>query len=386
MTHPTKTKLQQQTLTATALSWVDTETDAMASAIRPSTSFLRDPENLDRAGRLFTRDDNPTYQQPEALINTLEGGGGCLLFASGMAAITAIFNNLQPGDHVILPVNVYSGLRDWLNRHGKRWGLNVTFLEDYGTATISQSLRPGETKLLWIETPSNPTWAITDIRRVSALAHEAGALVAIDNTVATPILTRPIDFGCDIVVHSGSKYISGHGDVIAGALIVAPGQEALLVKYKSIRNDYGAVLGTFEAWLLLRGMRTLSIRVLTASQNALAIAQFLQTQPLVKLVLYAGLPSHTGHDIACQQMSGGFGGMLSFQVHRGESVAKTLASRVQLIRQAISFGSTETVIEHRAGMEGTDSPTPRDLLRISVGIEHIDDLIADLQQAFDSLV
>ena len=378
-------KHRPETLTATALSWVDGETDAMAAPIRPSTSFLRDPEHLDRAGRLFTRDDNPTYLQPEALINALEGGGGCLLFASGMAAITAVFNTLQPGDHVVLPHRVYSGLRDWLNRHGKRWGLDVSFLPSYDAQSLEQALRPGKTRLVWIETPSNPTWEITDIAEVAAIAHRAGALVAIDNTVSTPILTRPIEQGVDIVLHSGSKYISGHGDVIAGALIVAPGREALLAGYKGIRNDYGGVLGTFESWLLLRGMRTLAIRVKTACANALAIAQFLETKTQVTLVRYAGLPSHPGHAIACQQMQNGFGGMLSFHVAGGETAAKHFASRTRLIRQAISFGSTETVIEHRAGMEGPDSPTPRDMLRLSVGIEHVDDLIADLQQAFETL-
>lgn len=377
-------KHHPDTLTATALSWIDSETDAMAAPLRPSTSFLRDPEQLDRAGRLFTRDDNPTYQQPEALINELEGGVGCLLFASGMASITSVFHILNPGDHVILPVQVYSGLRDWLNRHGKRWGLEVSFLPDYDSESLAAAIKPGKTKLIWIETPSNPTWVVSDIAALSKVAHEAGALVAIDNTVSTPILTRPIEHGVDLVLHSGSKYLNGHGDVIAGALVVAPGREHLLPEIKSIRNEYGAVLGTFESWLLLRGMRTLSVRIKTASANAIAIAQFLEGQPSVTRVLYSGLTSHKGHEIACRQMENGFGAMLSFQLKGGEAMAKSVAARTRLIRQAISFGSTETVIEHRAGMEGADSPTPRDLLRVSVGIENIDDLIDDLNQALNS--
>jgi cystathionine gamma-synthase len=374
-------KLHQDTLTATALSWVDEETDAMISPLRPSTSFLRDPNDLDRAGRMFTRDDNPTYQQPEALINELEGGAGCLLFASGMASITSVFHILNPGDHVILPVNVYSGLRDWLNQHGLRWGLEISFLKHYDANFIEKALIPGKTKLVWIETPSNPTWDVSDIAAISKVAHQARALVAIDNTVSTPILTRPIEHGVDIVVHSGSKYLNGHGDVIAGALIVAPGQESVLQKIKAIRNEYGGVLGTFEAWLLLRGMRTLAVRVKTACSNAMVIAQFLDTQANVKKVLYCGLETHAGHEIASRQMQGGFGAMLSVQVDGGEIEAKKIASKTCLIRQAISFGSTETVIEHRAGMEGVDSPTPRDLLRMSIGIENVDDIIADLKQA-----
>ncbi|WP_261843828.1 trans-sulfuration enzyme family protein [Aliamphritea ceti] len=375
-----------ETLTATALSWVDRETDAMAAPIRPSTSFLRDPEQLDRTGRIFSRDDNPTYLQPEALINQLEGGAGCLLFASGMSAMTAVFHTLNPGDHVILPKNVYSGLRQWLNQHGKRWGLEASFLSSYDSESVSNALLPGRTKLVWMETPSNPTWEVSDIAAISAAAHAAGALVAIDNTVATPILTQPIAHGADVVLHSGSKYLNGHGDLIAGALVVAPGQEELLKAIQGIRNDYGGVLGTFETWLLLRGMRTLSLRVKAASASALKLARFLSTHEKVTLVRYPGLESHAGHDIARRQMQNGFGGMLSFQVKGGEAAAKIVAARTQLIRQAISFGSPDTVIEHRASMEGADSPTPRDLLRVSVGLEHIDDLIADLRQALDGEV
>jgi len=378
-----KQKKHPESLIATALSWIDKETDAMGAPIRPSTSFLRNPAELDRAGRTFSRDDNPTYLQPESLINQLEGGAGCLLFASGMSAMTSVFHTLNPGDHVVLPLNVYSGLRDWLNRHGKRWGIEVLFLKNYNSASVSNSLIPGKTKLVWIETPSNPTMEVTDIRAISAVAHAAGALVAIDNTVSTPVLTQPINHGADVVLHSGSKYLNGHGDLIAGALIVAPGQEKLLKDIQGIRNDYGGILGTFEAWLLLRGMRTLSLRVKAASASALKLAKYLNTHKKVTKVNYPGLESHSGYDIASRQMHNGYGGMLSFQVKGGEAEAKAIASRTRLIRQAISFGSPDTVIEHRASMEGNDSPTPSDLLRLSVGLEHIDDLLYDLRKALD---
>jgi len=376
-------KQQPDTIAATALCFVDEKTDAMAAPLRPSTSFLRDPEHLNRVGRKFTRDDNPSYEQPEAVINALEGGAGCLLFASGMSAITSVFHTLKPGDHVLLPLYVYSGLRDWLNKHGSRWGLKISYLEDYSSESVAQALVPNKTKLVWIETPSNPTWEVTDIAGISAVAHAAGALVAIDNTVATPVITRPLEHGVDIVVHSGSKYLNGHGDLIAGALIVAQGQQNLLLEISRIRNEYGGILGSFESWLLLRGMRTLFLRVKTASSNAMQIAEFLQQHKAVARVRYPGLESHPQHLIAKQQMRYGFGGMLSFQVKGGEAEAKAIAGRVKLIRQAISFGSPDTVIEHRAGMEDADSPTPRDLLRLSVGIEHIDDLLADLKQALD---
>ena len=378
-----KQKKHPESLIATALSWIDKETDAIGAPIRPSTSFLRNPAELDRAGRTFSRDDNPTYLQPESLINQLEGGAGCLLFASGMSAMTSVFHTLNPGDHVVLPLNVYSGLRDWLNRHGKRWGIEVLFLKNYNSASVSNSLIPGKTKLVWIETPSNPTMEVTDIRAISAVAHAAGALVAIDNTVSTPVLTQPINHGADVVLHSGSKYLNGHGDLIAGALIVAPGQEKLLKDIQGIRNDYGGILGTFEAWWLLRGMRTLSLRVKAASASALELAKYLNTHKKVTKVNYPGLESHSGYDIASRQMHNGYGGMLSFQVKGGEAEAKAIASRTRLIRQAISFGSPDTVIEHRASMEGNDSPTPSDLLRLSVGLEHIDDLLYDLRKALD---
>ena len=378
-----KQKKHPESLIATALSWIDKETDAMGAPIRPSTSFLRNPAELDRAGRTFSRDDNPTYLQPESLINQLEGGAGCLLFASGMSAMTSVFHTLNPGDHVVLPLNVYSGLRDWLNRHGKRWGIEVLFLKNYNSASVSNSLILGKTKLVWIETPSNPTMEVTDIRAISAVAHAAGALVAIDNTVSTPVLTQPINHGADVVLHSGSKYLNGHGDLIAGALIVAPGQEKLLKDIQGIRNYYGGILGTFEAWLLLRGMRTLSLRVKAASASALELAKYLNTHKKVTKVNYPGLESHSGYDIASRQMHNGYGGMLSFQVKGGEAEAKAIASRTRLIRQAISFGSPDTVIEHRASMEGKDSPTPSDLLRLSVGLEHIDDLLYDLRKALD---
>jgi len=370
-----------ETLTATALGWVDEATDAMGLPLRPSTSFLRDPQALDRAGRLFTRDDNPTFSQPESLINELEGGCGCLLYSSGMAAIVSVFQRLQPGDHVVLPALVYSGLRDWMNTHGKRWGVEISYVENCRATTLETAMRPGKTKLLWLETPSNPTWQITDIAAATSIAHKAGALVAIDNTVATPILTRPIELGVDIVVHSCSKYMNGHGDLIAGAIVLAPQHKKILAELQNLRNEYGGVLGSFEAWLLLRGMRTLSVRVKTASNSALAIATSLQSLPAVKEVLYPGLPEHPMHKIACAQMQGGFGGMLSFCVKGGEEAAKLVASNVKVFRQAISFGSTESVIEHRAGMEKPDSPTPCDMLRVSVGLENTQELIDDLQQS-----
>ena len=349
--------------------------------IRPATTFLRDPKALDRAGRRFTRDDNPTFDQAEALLCALEGGAGALLFASGMAAATAVMHLLGPGAHVVVPTRLYSGMRHWLNTHGRAWGLRVTEVDYDDHAVLRAILADGTVRLVWIETPATPLWRVAEIRQIAALAREYGVLTVADNTVATPVLTRPIGLGVEVVLHSGSKYLNGHADVVAGALVVAPGREDLLERLAAMRNDYGAVLGPFEAWLLLRGMRTLHLRMAAICGNALRIARHLSVQGRVVEVLYPGLESHPGHAVATVQMSGGYGGMLSFRPQGGEAAAHRVAAAVRTIRRAISFGGLETVIEVRRGMEGPDSRTPPDLLRLSVGIESVDDLIADLDQA-----
>lgn len=371
------------TLVARAGGWIDQATDALGVPIQPSTSFLRDPGNPSRFGRTFRRDDNPTFLPAEALLCSLEGGAGCRLFASGMAATTAVLQTLSPGDHVLVPRSVYAGLWAWLNDHGARWGLVVDQYENGEPASLSAKLVPERTRIVWVETPSNPIWEITDLAAVARLAHEAGAIVAVDNTVSTPIVTRPIEHGADVVVHSASKYLNGHADVVAGAVVVRRGAEGLLAKVDRIRNDYGAVLGPFEAWLMLRGMRTLALRVAAACASALVIARHLQAHPNVETILYPGLPQHPGHAIARAQMSGGFGGMLSFRVAGGQAAALAVTKAVRSIRHAISFGGLETVIEHRRSMEGPASTTPDDLLRLSVGIENVDDLLEDLDRALD---
>jgi cystathionine gamma-synthase len=374
-----------RTLLARALGWVDGPTEALGAPIRPSTVFLRDPDDLSRAGRKFTRDDNPTFLLPEALLTAMEGGCASLLFSSGMAAATALLSRLKAGDSVVVPERYYSGLRHWLDTHGARMGLVVIGCDYLDLPALEAVLAAKRPQLLWIETPSNPLWQLCDIEAISALAHRYGALVGCDNTVSTPILTKPLSKGVDVVLHSGSKYLNGHADVVAGALVFSEGQAALAAELESIRNDYGSVLGPFEAWLMLRGMRTLAIRMEAICGNALAIAQFLESHPKVRQVIYPGLPSHPQHALALRQMDGGFGGMLSFIVEGGEPAAVSVAGAVSTIRRAISFGGLETTIEQRRGMEGPNSTTPADLLRLSVGIEHIDDLIQDLAQALERI-
>jgi cystathionine gamma-synthase len=368
------------TLAAQALGWIDETTRAVVPPIHPSTTYIRDPDNQYRTGRIYGRDNNPGYDQPEALLNALEGGQGCLLFASGMAAATAVFQALKPGDHVIAQDVMYWGLRKWLVEFATEWGLDVEFVPTGDTAALEAALKPGRTKLVWIETPANPTWAVTDIAASAAVAHRAGALLAVDNTVPTPVLTRPIEHDADIVMHAATKYLNGHSDVVSGALVTARA-DSFWQRIARIRHDNGAIMGPFEAWLLLRGMRTLHVRVERCCRNAQALAEHFARHPKVGAVHYPGLPGDPGYAIARKQMTGGFGGMVSIRVAAGETAAIGTAARVKLFKRATSLGGVESLVEHRASIEGPGTPVPRDLLRLSIGIEDADDLIADLEQA-----
>ncbi len=368
------------TRAAQALGWVDARTKAVTPPIHPSTTFVRDPDNEYRAGYSYARDENPSYDQAEALLTSLEGGAGAMLFASGMAAATSVFLALKPGDHVIAPEIMYWGLRKWLVQTGRHWGLDVDFVPPGDLDAIRAAVRPGATRLVWIETPANPTWTVTDIAAAAAIAHEAGALLGVDSTVATPVLTRPIALGADIVMHSATKYLNGHSDVIGGALVTARTDE-MWERIHTQRHDGGAVLGPFEAWLLLRGMRTLYVRVAASCAGAQRIAEHFVNHDKIAHVLYPGLPNHPGHDIAGRQMQGGFGGMLSLRVAGGGDAAIAAAAKVGIWKRATSLGGVESLIEHRASIEGADTLVPDDLLRLSVGIEDPADLIADLEQA-----
>ena len=368
------------TMAAQALGWIDEQTKALIPPVHPATTFLRDPDNHYRAGYSYGRPTNPTFVQPEALLARLEGGTACLTFASGMAAATALFLALRPGDHVVAPQVMYWGLRNWLKSSAEERKLAVDFVDATAADALAAAVKPGRTKLIWIESPANPTWAITDIAAAAEIAHGAGARLAIDSTVATPLLTRPIELGADIVMHSATKYLNGHSDVVAGALVAAR-QDELWERIATIRSGNGAILGSFEAWLLLRGMRTLHLRVERSSRTAQAIAEHFVGHRRIAAVLYPGLPSHPGHAVAARQMFGGFGGMLSIRVAGGESAAIATAARVTVWKRATSLGGVESLIEHRASIEGPESPAPADLLRLSVGIEDAADLIGDLEQA-----
>ncbi len=369
-----------ETIAAQALGWIDDQTKEIVGQIHTSTTYIRDADNEYRSGRIYARDHNPTFEQPEAVLNALEGGHQTLLFASGMAAATAVFQSLNPGDHVIAPKVMYWSLRNWLKTFATRWGLLVEFVDATDLDALRLMIRPGKTKLVWVESPANPIWDITDIAATCEIAHAAGALVAVDSTVATPVLTRPIEFGADFVMHAATKYLNGHSDVVAGTLTAARDSETWQ-RIRSVRAQIGGIAGPFEAWLLTRGMRTLFPRVRTASISAQTIAEHFCRHPQVAEVLYPGLPSFKGHELAAKQMRGGFGGMMSIRFSGGEEAAIAVAAHTELWKRATSLGGVESLIEHRASVEGEGTPAPTDMLRLSVGIEDSNDLINDIEQA-----
>jgi cystathionine gamma-synthase len=368
------------TIAAQALGWIDEATRAVSPPVHVSSTYIRDVDNGYRSGRIYARADNPGFDQPEAVLAALEQGVDALLFSSGVSAATACFLALKPGDHVVAPKVMYWSLRNWLMNFARDWGLDVELVDMADSDAIRRAMRPGKTKLVWAETPSNPLWDITDIAAVAGIAHEAGARFAVDSTVATPVFTQPLALGADIVMHSATKYLNGHSDIIAGALATRV-EDEYWERIKTVRKQMGAILGSFEAWLLLRGMRTLYPRVKAASAGAQAIAEHFASHAGVAQVLYPGLPDFAGHDIAARQMTGGFGGMLSIRVKGGEQAAIGVAAKVKLWKRATSLGGTESLVEHRASVEGAGSPCPPDLLRLSVGIEDVGDLISDLEDA-----
>ncbi len=372
--------LNAATLAAQGLGWVDETTRAISPPIHVSSTFERDKDNQYRSGRNYARADNPTYDQAEALLAALEAGADAMLFSSGMAAATAVFQSLAPGDHVIAPKIMYWSLRHWLMTFARGWGLDVEFVDMADTGAIARAARPGRTKLIWVETPANPLWTITDLVGAAEIARKAGAKLAVDSTVATPVFTRPLELGADIVMHSATKYLNGHSDLVAGALVTRVDDEHW-ARLKTLRVQLGGIPGAFEAWLIQRGMRTLFPRVRTAAANARAVAEHFHGHPAIAEVLYPGLPDFPGHVVAARQMRGGFGAMLSIRVKAGESAAIAAAAEVRIWKRATSLGGVESLVEHRASVEDTTSLCPRDLLRLSTGIEEVGDLIADLEQA-----
>jgi cystathionine gamma-synthase len=372
-----KRKIRIETLAVHAGHAIDPATGAVSPPIHLSTTFERDAEGGYPHGYVYARSANPTRHALEQGLAALEGGQDAAAFGSGLAASSAILQALAPGDHVIAPIDVYHGMTKLLREVFVRWGLDVSFVDMTNIDEIYKTVRP-RTKLFWLETPSNPQLKITDIARIAEAAHAAGAICVSDNTWA-PVVQRPLELGADLVVHSTTKYLGGHSDVTGGAVIWKT-EIGIANRVREIQGMTGAVPSPFDCWLVHRGMQTLPWRMRAHSENALKIAIWLSDHPRVETVHYPGLASHAGHEIAARQMNA-FSGMLSFEVKGGREAALGVAAKTAIFIRATSLGGVESLIEHRASIKGEDPRTPQGLLRLSIGLEHPDDLIEDLAQA-----
>ncbi|MCC2111384.1 MAG: PLP-dependent transferase [Hyphomicrobiales bacterium] len=375
-----------ETILAQAGSRVDAQTGGLAAPIQPATTFARGPDYKPTAeGVIYGRDDVPIYKGLEEILAALEGVRAALVFPSGMAALSAVVRSVVDGGAIVAQKGVYYGTSVFLRKYCARHDIQLTEVDATDIAAVEAAVGQAQPNLVMIETPSNPWLGIVDIAAVAEIAHEAGALLMVDSTAATPLVTRPAELGADIVVHSATKMLNGHSDVLAGVVVANAVDTEWWTMIRAERREAGAVLGTFEAWLLLRGLRTLALRLERAMANAMKIAAFLDGHAAVDRVLYPGLPHHPGHEIARRQMRGGFGSLMSFLVPGGEAGALAVAGAVKTIARATSLGGVETLIEHRYTYERGITDVPPNLLRLSIGIEHADDLIADLQQALATI-
>ena len=368
-----------ETLLAQGGHFVDPATGAIVPPIQPATTFARD-ERYELRGYGYSRSGNPTCELVEQVLAELEGAEDALVFASGLAGIATLFDTLGSGERVVAPRIMYHGAADWLRRRAERHEIDLVFFDAGAPEGLAAAVGADETAVVWIEASVNPTWDVIDVRAAAGLAHAAGAILGVDATATPAVTLRALDLGADVVFHSGTKYLAGHSDLTAGVLATRVADERW-ENVKHARTLMGGVLGAFEAWLLLRGMRTLHVRYERQSANAMAIARHFEGHPELDAVLYPGLESHPGHAIAKRQMSNGFGAMLSIVVAGGAEAAKRVATRTRLFVPATSLGGVESLIEHRATVEGPYSLVPENLLRVSVGIENADELIADLERA-----
>ncbi|MDY0815691.1 cystathionine gamma-synthase [Kitasatospora purpeofusca] len=372
-----------ETLAIHAGQEADPQTGAVVTPIYQVSTYKQDGVGGLRGGYEYSRSANPTRTALEECLAALEGGSRGLAFASGLAAEDTLLRAvLKPGDHIVIPNDAYGGTFRLFAKVLTRWGVEFSVANTQDLSTVREALRPN-TRAVWVETPSNPLLGITDLAALAEIAHGAGALLVVDNTFASPYLQQPIALGADVVVHSTTKYMGGHSDVVGGALVIAEAGLAEEVAYH--QNAMGAVSGPFDAWLVLRGIKTLGVRMDRHSSNAEKVAELLAGHPKVSQVLYPGLPEHPGHDIAAKQMKA-FGGMVSFRVNGGEEAAVEVCNRAELFTLGESLGGVESLIEHpgrmtHASVAGSALEVPADLVRVSVGIESIDDLLADLQQA-----
>lgn len=379
---PRQMNLAPATRAAQAMHIIDDRTGAIIPAIDMASTYARDENYEPRQSYIYGRNGGPTVKHAEAVLANLDGGEASLLFASGMAAFVALFETLNTGDHVVAPQVMYHGGIDWLRRLAEKRGIEVTFFDPTLADGLENAVRAGQTKIVWVESPTNPNWDMIDIAAAAKVAHDAGAILAADCTASPPCTMQALTLGADMVFHSATKYLNGHSDLTGGILTTAKLDDRWQ-ELDKIRYMLGSVMAGFEAWLLIRGLRTLYLRYDKSSSNAMAIAQHFQGHALIEHVLYPGLPSHPGHEIATRQMTGGFGGMMSILVKGGAKKAKDIARFTQVFLPATSLGGVESLIEHRKAVEGPDSIVAENLLRLSIGIEDVNDLIADLEQALE---
>ncbi|MEP6761163.1 MAG: cystathionine gamma-synthase [Sporichthyaceae bacterium] len=362
----------------------DPTTGAVVPPIYQTSTYKQDGVGGLRGGYEYSRSANPTRTALEECLASLEGGRRGLAFASGLAAEDTLIRTLSgPGDHVVIPGDAYGGTYRLFAKVQERWGLDFTPAGGHDVDAFRAALQPGRTKVMWVETPTNPLLGIVDITAIAELAHDAGALLVVDNTFASPYLQQPLALGADVVVHSTTKYMGGHSDVVGGALVMADSEIGEQVAYN--QNAMGSIAGPFDSWLVLRGIKTLGVRMDRHSANAERVVDMLAAHPKVFEVLYPGLPDHPGHQIAAKQMKS-FGGMVSFRVAGGEDEAIAICNRAELFTLGESLGGVESLIEHpgrmtHASVAGSPLEVPGDLVRLSVGIEAVEDLLEDLHRA-----
>lgn len=381
MAEPPKTPLSPATIAAQAAGATDAETAGVVPAIHMATTFARGADYAPlNADNIYLRSHNENVRVAERLLCQLEGAEETLLFPSGMAAVAAVFRTVPNGASVLVQSQIYWGTTAWIRDFCARREISLHEVEASDPEALRAACTAHSPAIVWIETPSNPWLRVTDIAGAAGISHGVGAKLVVDSTAASPVLSQPLRHGADIVMHSATKGINGHSDVLAGSLSVADPQMPLWQMIRADRDMAGAVLGPMEAWLLTRGMRTLPLRMAQMSRNAQALAEYLSDHPSVERVLYPGLPDHPGHTIASRQMTGGFGGLLSFVVKGGARAALRAAGRMQLFHRATSLGGVESLVEHRHTIE-PHTGIPQGLLRLSVGIEDAGDLRDDLAQA-----
>ncbi len=356
---------------------------AVSPPIQLSTTFRRNADGTYPSEFIYTREKNPTRDALEKSLAILENGRAGLCFASGSAATLAIVHALKPGDHILAPADMYYGCKQIFSDLYARWGLGCTFIDMTNVQKVSSSVQ-ANTKLLWLESPSNPMLGICDIERLAKLGRGMNITVLVDNTWSTPMATRPLDLGADVVLHSSTKYLGGHSDVLGGVLVFKDAGTELFERVLMYQKKGGGVPSPFDCWLIRRSLATLAVRFQKQAETANKVADFLDRQQAITHVLYPGLPAHPNHQIANSQMDN-FGAMISIRVRGGQDAAMQLAGGLELFTRATSLGGVESLVEHRASVEGPTTNTPSDLLRLSIGLEHPDDLLADLRQALHNL-